>query len=133
MTSSESLSQATSVVRVRLLKRLINQDSVGQHSFRQNIHMTIRFAQVYPALPHKWTPPTPDTTAGPAEHFVAFLQRFVNWLRTRLAVDRVVSDTPTSFLTSLQQVRRLRKLGRHPCWLRASAAVQLAPLVVPVR
>ena len=40
----------------------------------------------------------------PAEHFVAFLQRFVQHLRTRLAVNQVVSDTPASFLATLQQV-----------------------------
>lgn len=44
------------------------------------------------------------TNERAAEHFVAFLQRFVGYLRTRLATDRVVSDTPASFLASLQQV-----------------------------
>jgi hypothetical protein len=50
-----------------------------------------------------------------AEHFVAFLQRFVGYLRTRLAADRVVSDTPTSFLASLQQVSQ-QPAARTACW-----------------
>ena len=55
---------------------------------------------------------------------MAFLQRFVQHLRTRLAVNQVVSDTPASFLATLQQVRcaasrqsSAAKLGLH---LRAS-------------
>ena len=56
-----------------------------------------------PALPTR--PPLLPAFAIPAEHFVAFLQRFVQHLRTRLAVNQVVSDTPASFLATLQQVR----------------------------
>ncbi|PRW60183.1 DNA repair helicase UVH6 [Chlorella sorokiniana] len=38
-----------------------------------------------------------------AEHFIAFLQRFVQHLRSRLAVNEVVSVTPTAFLEKLQE------------------------------
>ena len=51
---------------------------------------------------HLPCPPPPPPP--PAEHFLAFLQRFLAFLRQRLAVNQVVSDTPTSFLAALQEV-----------------------------
>ena len=50
-----------------------------------------------------------------AEHFIAFLQRFLQHLRTRLQVNAVVSDTPTSFLQVLQAVSERRHLLFSPC------------------
>ena len=38
-----------------------------------------------------------------AEHFVAFLQRFLGFLRRRLTVRAVMHETPTTFLASLQE------------------------------
>lgn len=38
-----------------------------------------------------------------AEHFVAFLRRFVSYLKQRLNVNQVESETPTTFLAKLQQ------------------------------
>ncbi len=49
-------------------------------------------------------PALPCRTLPAAEHFVAFLQRFVQHLRSRLAVNEVVSVTPTAFLEKLQEV-----------------------------
>ena len=46
-----------------------------------------------------------------AEHFIAFLQRFLQHLRTRLQVNAVVSDTPTSFLQVLQAVSERATAG----------------------
>lgn len=37
-----------------------------------------------------------------AEHFVAFLRRFVAYLKQRMEVQQVESETPTSFLGQLQ-------------------------------
>lgn len=38
-----------------------------------------------------------------AEHFVAFLKRFVEYIKTRLRVQHVVQESPASFLRDLQQ------------------------------
>uniref|UniRef100_A0A061S9A5 DNA 5'-3' helicase n=1 Tax=Tetraselmis sp. GSL018 TaxID=582737 RepID=A0A061S9A5_9CHLO len=38
-----------------------------------------------------------------AEHFLAFMKRFVQFLRMRLSVQQVETETPVSFLDSLQQ------------------------------
>jgi DNA excision repair protein ERCC-2 len=37
-----------------------------------------------------------------AEHFVAFLRRFVAYLKQRMEVQQVESETPTSFLSQIQ-------------------------------
>jgi Helical and beta-bridge domain len=37
-----------------------------------------------------------------AEHFVAFLRRFVAYLKQRMEVQQVESETPASFLGQLQ-------------------------------
>lgn len=39
-----------------------------------------------------------------AEHFVSFLKRFVEYLKTRMKVLHVISETPTSFLQHLKQL-----------------------------
>ena len=39
-----------------------------------------------------------------AEHFVAFLRRFVEYLKTRMRVFHVVAETPLSFLLHLREV-----------------------------
>ncbi|XP_066911999.1 general transcription and DNA repair factor IIH helicase subunit XPD-like [Clytia hemisphaerica] len=38
-----------------------------------------------------------------AEHFVAFMRRFIEYLKTRLRVQHVVSETPPSFLQHINQ------------------------------
>ena len=46
-----------------------------------------------------------------AEHFVAFLKRFVEYLKTRMKVLHVVSETPASFL---QHLKELTFIERKP-------------------
>ncbi|CAN6670644.1 general transcription and DNA repair factor IIH helicase subunit XPD [Trichomonascus vanleenenianus] len=46
-----------------------------------------------------------------AEHFVAFLKRFIEYLKTRMKVLHVISETPTSFL---KHVKELTFIDRKP-------------------
>jgi DNA excision repair protein ERCC-2 len=39
-----------------------------------------------------------------AEHFVSFLRRFVEYLKTRLRVSHVIAETPPSFLQHLREI-----------------------------
>ncbi len=56
----------------------------------------------------------------PAEHFVAFLHRFVQYLRQRMAVQQVVSETPTAFLAHLQTVSERMPASRaQHAWQRS--------------
>src|ERR1700709_920849 len=44
-----------------------------------------------------------------AEHFVAFLKRFIEFLKTRMRVLSVISETPPSFLTHLKELTFIEK------------------------
>jgi DNA excision repair protein ERCC-2 len=46
-----------------------------------------------------------------AEHFVAFLKRFIEYLKTRMKVLHVIAETPTSFL---QHVKELTFIEKKP-------------------
>lgn len=46
-----------------------------------------------------------------AEHFVAFLKRFIEYLKTRMKVLHVISETPASFL---QHIKQLTFIDRKP-------------------
>lgn len=50
--------------------------------------------------------PSPEVVPGSirtAEHFVGFLKRFVEYLKTRLRVQHVVLESPASFLKDVYQ------------------------------
>lgn len=38
-----------------------------------------------------------------AEHFCAFLKRFIEYLKQRMTVQAVVQESPTTFMTQLQE------------------------------
>lgn len=44
-----------------------------------------------------------------AEHFTAFLARFVEYLKTRMRVLHVVAETPASFLQHLKELTFIEK------------------------
>jgi len=44
-----------------------------------------------------------------AEHFVAFLKRFVEYLKTRMRVLHVVAETPLSFLQHLKDINFIER------------------------
>ncbi|KAH3680743.1 hypothetical protein WICMUC_000177 [Wickerhamomyces mucosus] len=59
-----------------------------------------------------------------AEHFVAFLKRFVEYLKTRMKVLHVISETPTSFLQHLKQLTFIEKKPLRFCSERLSLLVR---------
>lgn len=44
-----------------------------------------------------------------AEHFMAFLKRFIEYLKTRMRVLHVVAETPQSFLAHLKEITYIEK------------------------
>ncbi|WVR03935.1 hypothetical protein IAU60_000934 [Kwoniella sp. DSM 27419] len=44
-----------------------------------------------------------------AEHFIAFLKRFIEYLKTRMRVLHVVAETPQSFLAHLKEITYIEK------------------------
>src|ERR1700712_5332683 len=64
-----------------------------------------------PALPDDLLKEAVPGNIRRAEHFVAFLKRFVEYLKTRMKVMHVISETPQSFL---QNVKELTFIERKP-------------------
>ncbi|KAK4097140.1 DNA repair helicase [Parathielavia hyrcaniae] len=50
-----------------------------------------------------------------AEHFVAFLRRFIEYLKTRMKVRQVISETPPSFLAHLKEHTFIEKKPLRFC------------------
>ncbi len=63
-----------------------------------------------------------------AEHFVAFLKRFVEYLKTRMRVMHVIAETPTSFLTHLKEVTFIDKKPLKFCAERLSSLIRTLEL-----
>lgn len=56
-----------------------------------------------PVLPQDILAETVPGHMRRAEHFLAFMKRFVQYLRTRLAVQQVETETPVAFLAAIEQ------------------------------
>lgn len=56
-----------------------------------------------PVLPNDVLEEAVPGSIRQAEHFVAFMRRFVEYLKTRLRIQHVVSETPPSFLQHIDQ------------------------------
>ncbi|KAI8370506.1 uncharacterized protein BYT42DRAFT_623362 [Radiomyces spectabilis] len=63
-----------------------------------------------------------------AEHFVAFLRRFIEYLKTRLRVMHVVAETPVSFLQHLKDVTYIEKKPLRFCAERLTSLVRTLEL-----
>lgn len=59
-----------------------------------------------------------------AEHFVAFLRRFVEYLKTRMKVLHVISETPASFLKHLKEVTYIDKKPLRYCTERLNSLIR---------
>ncbi|KAI8887472.1 DNA repair helicase [Backusella circina FSU 941] len=63
-----------------------------------------------------------------AEHFVAFLRRFIEYLKTRLRVMHVIAETPSSFLQHLKDVTYIERKPLRFCAERLSSLVRTLEL-----
>ena len=63
-----------------------------------------------------------------AEHFVSFLKRFVEYLKTRMKVLHVISETPPSFLNHLKELTFIEKKPLRFCAERLTSLVRTLEL-----
>ncbi|KAK7747930.1 TFIIH/NER complex ATP-dependent 5'-3' DNA helicase subunit [Cytospora paraplurivora] len=63
-----------------------------------------------------------------AEHFVAFLKRFIEYLKTRMKVRQVISETPPSFLAHLKEYTFIEKKPLRFCAERLTSLVRTLEL-----
>ncbi|KAJ5351942.1 hypothetical protein N7452_000916 [Penicillium brevicompactum] len=64
-----------------------------------------------------------------AEHFVSFLKRFIEYLKTRMKVTHTISETPPSFLTHLRDLTYIERKPLRFCAERLTSLVRTLELV----
>ncbi|KAI9744961.1 MAG: DNA-dependent ATPase of the nucleotide excision repair factor 4 complex [Claussenomyces sp. TS43310] len=81
-----------------------------------------------PALPDDLLKEAVPGNIRRAEHFVAFLKRFVEYLKTRMKVRQVISETPPSFLTHLKDTTFIERKPLRFCAERLTSLVRTLEL-----
>ncbi|KAL1963883.1 hypothetical protein VTN77DRAFT_7689 [Rasamsonia byssochlamydoides] len=64
-----------------------------------------------------------------AEHFVAFLKRFIEYLKTRMKVTHTISETPPSFLAHLKDLTFIERKPLRFCAERLNSLVRTLELL----
>lgn len=64
-----------------------------------------------------------------AEHFVAFLKRFIEYLKTRMKVTHTISETPLSFLSHLKDLTFIERKPLRFCAERLASLVRTLELM----
>ncbi|CAG8971018.1 hypothetical protein HYALB_00009869 [Hymenoscyphus albidus] len=81
-----------------------------------------------PALPDDLLNEAVPGNIRRAEHFVAFLKRFIEYLKTRMKVRQVISETPLSFLAHLKEYTFIEKKPLRFCAERLTSLVRTLEL-----
>ncbi len=82
-----------------------------------------------PALPDDLLVEAVPGNIRRAEHFVAFLKRFIEYLKTRMKVLNVVSDTPLAFLQHLRDLTFIERKPLRFCAERLTSLVRTLELM----
>ncbi|KAB8237332.1 hypothetical protein ETB97_003964 [Aspergillus alliaceus] len=64
-----------------------------------------------------------------AEHFVSFLKRFIEYLKTRMKVTHTISETPPSFLTHVKDLTYIERKPLRFCAERLTSLVRTLELI----
>ncbi|KAF2730125.1 TFIIH basal transcription factor complex helicase-like protein subunit [Polyplosphaeria fusca] len=81
-----------------------------------------------PALPDDLLKEAVPGNIRRAEHFVAFLKRFIEYLKTRMKVLHVISETPPSFLSHLRELTYIERKPLRFCAERLTSLVRTLEL-----
>ncbi|KAL8734970.1 MAG: hypothetical protein Q9181_003002, partial [Wetmoreana brouardii] len=81
-----------------------------------------------PALPDDLLQEAVPGNIRRAEHFVAFLKRFIEYLKTRMKVLHVISETPPSFLQHLKELTFIERKPLRFCAERLTSLVRTLEL-----
>lgn len=81
-----------------------------------------------PALPDDLLKEAIPGNIRRAEHFVAFLKRFIEYLKTRMKVLHVISETPPSFLQHLKELTFIERKPLRFCAERLTSLVRTLEL-----
>ncbi|KAJ5053984.1 uncharacterized protein L3040_000272 [Drepanopeziza brunnea f. sp. 'multigermtubi'] len=81
-----------------------------------------------PALPDDLLKEAVPGNIRRAEHFITFLKRFIEYLKTRMKVRQVISETPPSFLAHLKEYTFIEKKPLRFCAERLTSLVRTLEL-----
>ena len=81
-----------------------------------------------PALPQDLLEEAVPGNIRKAEHFLSFLKRFIEYLKTRMKVLHVISETPVSFLQHLKELTFIERKPLRFCLERLSLLVRTLDL-----
>lgn len=81
-----------------------------------------------PALPDDLLKEAVPGNIRRAEHFIAFLKRFIEYLKTRMKVLHVISETPPSFLQHLKELTFIERKPLRFCAERLTSLVRTLEL-----
>ncbi|KAL1960847.1 hypothetical protein VTO42DRAFT_5830 [Malbranchea cinnamomea] len=82
-----------------------------------------------PALPDDLLKEAVPGNIRRAEHFVAFLKRFIEYLKTRMKVTHTISETPLSFLSHLKDLTFIERKPLRFCAERLTSLVRTLELM----
>lgn len=82
-----------------------------------------------PALPDDLLKEAVPGNIRRAEHFVAFLKRFIEYLKTRMKVTHTISETPLSFLAHLKDLTFIERKPLRFCAERLTSLVRTLELM----
>ncbi|CAB4009290.1 TFIIH basal transcription factor complex helicase XPD subunit, partial [Paramuricea clavata] len=100
----ESLSQTINDLKISDTERLREEYNQLVEGLREaNVARAADQIMANPALPDDILEEAIPGNIRKAEHFVGFMRRFVEYLKTRLRVHHVISETPLSFLQHIYQ------------------------------
>ncbi|EON67887.1 DNA repair helicase rad15 [Coniosporium apollinis CBS 100218] len=81
-----------------------------------------------PALPDDLLKEAVPGNIRRAEHFISFLKRFIEYLKTRMKVLHVISETPPSFLNHVKELTFIEKKPLRFCAERLTSLVRTLEL-----
>ncbi|PGH11032.1 DNA repair helicase rad15 [Polytolypa hystricis UAMH7299] len=82
-----------------------------------------------PALPDDLLKEAVPGNIRRAEHFIAFLKRFIEYLKTRMKVTHTISETPPSFLVHLKDLTFIERKPLRFCSERLTSLVRTLELM----
>ncbi|OJD18969.1 DNA repair helicase rad15 [Emergomyces pasteurianus Ep9510] len=82
-----------------------------------------------PALPDDLLKEAVPGNIRRAEHFVAFLKRFIEYLKTRMKITHTISETPLSFLAHLKDLTFIERKPLRFCAERLTSLVRTLELM----
>ncbi|KAM9920620.1 hypothetical protein OXX59_007043, partial [Metschnikowia pulcherrima] len=126
---AHKLAEAVDEMKAQDNEKLRNEYEKLVEGLRQNeIARDEELFMANPVLPQDLLDEAIPGNIRKAEHFISFLKRFVEYLKTRMKVLHVISETPVSFLQHLKELTFIDRKPLRFCSERLSLLVRTLEL-----